>query len=950
LIASVNVIAQNPNHFIIGEEKFANTDIYSIFQDNNDVLYIGTNKGAYIYKQNKFKSISSSKQIGNSFFNFKQNKRKELFCKNLNGQIFKIENDSLKLYYQLENRLLNTHFNYYFDSQDRLIIVSKNIQRVSLDKTEILFHEDSIKTMNRHTQSGIKSNQTIKGEIFISLYKNQYNLLYKNGKLSKIKGSYFKNDAEVYYDYLNNKHYESSYLGGFKFKNNNIILDEISHKGILYYNLLNNKLLLLDKKQGASIINLKNEKVRETQTLFNDRFLSTAFQNASGTLFLGTFGEGIIIIPKINVISNKTNYHFNSLCAKPNNQVYLATQNGEVLGFSDSLLLIEKVNHKIEEIHHFPINLEYPKRKINDILYHRHIEDRVYKSIEHFNDSCIISSSYFGILLLHTCTNTNNIPFKNHKEIFIQKFKGYKIYKGRVNCLTYNFTDSTLYFSTPFGLLYKKHNRLIADTLKHKNGQSITSTSLASYNNILICGTTRNGIHFLKNKQIINKLNLSNGLNSNSIKKLLVKKDLLYILSSKGMQIWDIKSKTFLNTSINNGFVNGSSVKDFDVSDDKLWTMTKNSFSSIDIVSLYNDQRMGQLFFDSLVVNNKKQPINKKTNYTYYENKFQFNFDYRNLETKKGTSIKYTLQGLHSDWKSIPTSKNLIEYQSLPVGKYTFLAKAVFKNKTSNIFRYSFSITAPFWQRWWFYVLLVIFGGSFIYIIAKYRIAQITKKNRETFEKEELSKDLAQTKLKALRSQMNPHFIFNSLNAIQDLVLQEDTDKSYDYIVLFAQLVRNTLNYSEKEFITIEKELNFLDVYLSLEKLRFGEELIYDINYSGNTEIQIPSLIIQPFIENALLHGLLHKEGLKKLTINFILGKHLICEIIDNGVGREKSSEIKKRQNILHESFSTEAIKKRMQILSRQYNMDVHFNYEDLYTKNKASGTKVSIYIPFKIF
>ncbi len=127
-----------------------------------------------------------------------------------------------------------------------------------------------------------------------------------------------------------------------------------------------------------------------------------------------------------------------------------------------------------------------------------------------------------------------------------------------------------------------------------------------------------------------------------------------------------------------------------------------------------------------------------------------------------------------------------------------------------------------------------------------------------------LEKELIAINLTALRSQMNPHFIFNALNSIQDLVLKEDTEASYDSIVLFAELIRNTLNYSNQDFISIEKELDFLKVYLQLEKLRFGSDFNYTISFNSTENIDVPSLLIQPFIENALVHGLMHKDGKKK--------------------------------------------------------------------------------------
>ena len=160
--------------------------------------------------------------------------------------------------------------------------------------------------------------------------------------------------------------------------------------------------------------------------------------------------------------------------------------------------------------------------------------------------------------------------------------------------------------------------------------------------------------------------------------------------------------------------------------------------------------------------------------------------------------------------------------------------------------------------------------------------------------------------------------------------------------------MRNTLNYSNQEFIPIDKEINFLNIYLSLEKLRFKEEFIYEINGQNIEGIMVPSMLIQPFIENALLHGLLHKEGLKKLSIKFELTDELTCIIEDNGVGRFKSRQIQERQSNGHKSFASGAIKKRLELINHKYNKKAGYIIEDLYSNNVASGTKVTIQIPFK--
>ncbi len=226
-------------------------------------------------------------------------------------------------------------------------------------------------------------------------------------------------------------------------------------------------------------------------------------------------------------------------------------------------------------------------------------------------------------------------------------------------------------------------------------------------------------------------------------------------------------------------------------------------------------------------------------------------------------------------------------------------------------------------------------------LVYRWRLTIQTKKAQQINE-------LHASKLTAIQSQMNPHFIFNSLNSIQDLILKGDVEHSYSYITTFSNLVRRTLSYSEKDFIDFDQELKLLELYLSLEKLRFKKELDFEININNIEDIMLPPLLIQPFIENSLLHGLLHKEGQKKLNISFELKDTLICTIEDNGVGREKSKTIKLRQRSEHESFSGKAIHTRFDILSKVFGGNFGYVYEDLYENNEATGTRVILSIPIK--
>ncbi len=204
---------------------------------------------------------------------------------------------------------------------------------------------------------------------------------------------------------------------------------------------------------------------------------------------------------------------------------------------------------------------------------------------------------------------------------------------------------------------------------------------------------------------------------------------------------------------------------------------------------------------------------------------------------------------------------------------------------------------------------------------------QLQKAKRKAYYQAELNS----SKLTAIQSQMNPHFLFNALNSIQDLVLKKEIESSYTYISTFSDLVRRTLCYIEKEYIDFEEEIKLLELYLSLEKLRFKDQLNYTINFPEMDNIKIPPMLVQPFVENALVHGLMHKTGDKKLNINFELKENLICTVTDNGIGITKAKEIRKRQNAQHQSFAIKAIEKKFEIWNQTFKTDsFKFWYQDI--------------------
>jgi LytS/YehU family sensor histidine kinase len=215
---------------------------------------------------------------------------------------------------------------------------------------------------------------------------------------------------------------------------------------------------------------------------------------------------------------------------------------------------------------------------------------------------------------------------------------------------------------------------------------------------------------------------------------------------------------------------------------------------------------------------------------------------------------------------------------------------------------------------------------------------------------------MAESRFVNLRLQMNPHFLFNSLNSIQHLVVTQQHAKAYQYLTLFSHLLRSVLQHAEKDFISLDTELDMLKMYLELEGMRFKDSFHYEIIIDetlDQEEVMVPSLLLQPFAENAIWHGLLNKDGDKRLTISFGNGDECItCRIIDNGIGREKAEAMKQQQVQIpfYESKGIRIVKERLGLLEQRTGKKSGIKLTDLYAdidKTNATGTMVEIDIPF---
>lgn len=237
----------------------------------------------------------------------------------------------------------------------------------------------------------------------------------------------------------------------------------------------------------------------------------------------------------------------------------------------------------------------------------------------------------------------------------------------------------------------------------------------------------------------------------------------------------------------------------------------------------------------------------------------------------------------------------------------------------------------------------------------KKHVALLDKLNLQlTNQRDEILNINQLLQLKVLRTQMNPHFIYNCLNAINNLVVKGENDKASNYLLNFSKLLRMILDFSDKTFVDLEDEIKFIKLYLSLEAMRMGNDFSYEVKASSQMleeDIGVPSLLIQPFIENAIWHGLINKEGKKNLSVSFEQTNdvHLLtCIVEDNGIGREKAGQAKRKgHTMLHESKGIRITQERIELLQYQIKNEVSITINDkVNADNEPEGTLVKLVLP----
>ncbi len=332
----------------------------------------------------------------------------------------------------------------------------------------------------------------------------------------------------------------------------------------------------------------------------------------------------------------------------------------------------------------------------------------------------------------------------------------------------------------------------------------------------------------------------------------------------------------------------------------------------------------------------------------YKDNSIVIEFASLQYNFSDETKFYYQMGGIDPDW-ILSGKEQAAHYNQMQSGKYIFKIKSVNRDglASSRIAELNIVITPPFWKTWWFRLVGVLIVAGILYGIIQRRINHI--KTREA-----VRQQIAELEIKALKARMNPHFIFNAMNSIQQFTLMGEIDKANKYISTFSRLLRKVLHQSEQNIISLTDEIDMLKLYLEIEAVRLGDDFSYQVNLGNEKEAQlvkVPNMLLQPFVENALHHGLVHKEGNKFLQINIKMPDDdtVICEIIDNGIGRKKAGELKNNlhPSLQYKSVGMRMVEERLHLLSGSGDKPITIFIKDIISDaGQPGGTCVTITIP----
>lgn len=900
--------------------------------DDQGIRWYATDIGLYVFNGFVFEKIPLVGAKANSVTNVLQGKNGEIWCRNFSSQLFKRNGNSMTHLKALDKVIDGGTIIDMFVEDDELIIVTEQ---------KIIWIKDSL-PMKVHSLlmpkgQHIQYASSHQGEIFLS---------FKSQKIAKVSNKktldYF--DATPVSNFSPKRlisNQEELFLVIQENGDIKIFIYGIREGFRLFSRLSGQDRLLNAVAQDDKIAILTNsnvilmDKEKHIQVLQTGARMSDFSIDKAGTLLFASLDNGLYEASVFGgeIAHSSEGYHFDVL--HTSNGVLFASDNSDALWrFDKSLnkkeLLVAKSNSEIQFI---TFDAQQEELFYSSGIVGQPLNFYFGKSVA-FTPSHVIAGYHNGLYSIpRDWVLEDKLKNVGNTVDFFQLLEDFKIRKERVrqllmygNELLVAFADSLISYTVTNQSLVPRRSWPIfgTDVLNDQYGTIWVSTT---NDGLWILEQDELILHAKQEKEVIGTLNI----------RLVAGEGWMALLTDKGINIFErkaheIRLKNFIDLSklvaYDLALYNGQFVLSTDLG---LITIPTDPNPK----GTYHRMKLNQVLIDGEAV-----PLEKelKIPHTFKS----LTFDWTNISFDPRVDFYYQLAPIQEQVTAHKGESTSISFYALQHGDYTFRLFSRVQGEDIVFEEFKFVVLKPWYMKIWFW--LVVFGLVIVIVMLIIGIIKQRMRNKQLYDQK-----LIISELRAIRSQMNPHFLYNALNSLQGMIYAGKINESALYVSKFSDFLRQVLTNSEKQILPISTEIQSIRTYLELELERFYDDFNYEIivDQDLNMTDEIPTMIIQPFVENAIKHGLMNRsEKGRELILKFDrMDVGIRIEIIDNGVGMKVSQQINKKRKDKPSSFATKAIDDRVHLMNQQGNFEIRYITADAFPVESFVGTRVIISI-----
>jgi sensor histidine kinase YesM/ligand-binding sensor domain-containing protein len=929
------------------ENGLPSSEVYSIVEDKKGNVWFGTDRGVARFDGYEFKTFTYLDGLtDNTVFNLQEDNFGRIWMLSFSCRLYYYENGKVHAY---NNNLLlkesqgRIPTSFYVDSMENVYTSVHSFGIIKIDSSgnfnwkHNLSHLGSINyIIDEQTPNNALLAYTYNKEIQHAKYIHTWNNLTDTFSISD-SGK----DRFTAIRLTTDKLIFSSGKLLYERTNNSIKLIADLPGKVITLSKDRNQNLWAGTESGAFQIDVTNSTIISNYLVENS--ITGILQDREGGYWFTTLDKGVFYMPGYGI----QGIPFNegpfqkpiSLVSDKKSNIYAGCWNG----------MLVKIHAAKKEIMYIPGKPDY-----NSMIFNLTYFDDERLLLSRSNPGFIKNKKYYPIYNKNVFGIKTELV-KDSNEIYYAAGTTFffiirndsvieNIFLGqRINCLIRDSQKRILLGCSRgvfvFNLISKSLSPL------HKDLTDLRIDDIKMYNDKIVMASKGKGLLILDGDRI-QTIDESNGLCSNLVNKILIRENQIWCTTNKGISKIEFQKNNpagYKITNVNSGDgLFSDEITGITELNDTIYAASNSGISFFNSRTDFTNFTNPPVAIKFFKINNSDTAIGENITLKYNQNNFHIEFT--GISFRSSGKIKYHYQLIcGKDTTHSIISGRSVEFLSLNPGKYNFSVSAInnsgFYSKIPATI--SFEILPAWWQSLWFRIIIAALISVFIYLLYRNKLKQL----KQQFEAE---RKQASLQLTAMRAQMNPHFIFNVMNSIRNYMQNHDLESAEKYLTSFSKLVRYTLDNSEVQEISLEEELEAIKNYIAHEKLRFENGFEFDILIEEGidpSDITLLSMLLQPYVENAIKHGIsrMNTGGKIVIAVREVNGKVIIA-IEDNGVGTTESQKWNSSNRANHISHGTSLNSERIIAYNKVFNKNIKVHITNLTSGNgNPSGTRVEV-------